>query len=124
MKTILYVAAGGSVGAVLRFLISGWVYNWLGRGFPWGTLVVNVVGSFLMGFLFFIFTERILINTDLRTAVLVGGLGAMTTFSTFSIETLNLLEGGASLLALTNIIVSVIVCVGAVWLGMWLARVV
>ena len=122
MKTILYVAAGGSIGAVLRFLMSGWVYQWLGRGFPWGTLMVNVLGSLLMGFLFFLFTERVLINPDLRTAILVGGLGALTTFSTFSIETLNLIEAGASPAALANILVSVILCVCAVWLGMWLAR--
>jgi fluoride exporter len=124
MKTLLFVALGGSIGAVSRFLISGWIYQWLGRGFPWGTLVVNVVGSFLMGFLFFLFTERLLINSDLRTAILVGGLGALTTFSTFSIETLNLIEGGANMVALTNILVSVIVCIAAVWLGMWLARMV
>jgi fluoride exporter len=124
MKTILYVAAGGSIGAVLRFLMSGWVYQWLGRGFPWGTLVVNVFGSLMMGFLFFIFTERVLINPDLRTAILVGGLGALTTFSTFSIETLNLIEGGSNPAAFANIIFSVILCICAVWLGMWLARMV
>jgi fluoride exporter len=124
MKTILFVAAGGSIGAVMRFLVSGWVYQWLGRGFPWGTLVVNVVGSLVMGFLFFLFTERILINTDLRSAILVGGLGALTTFSTFSIETLNLLEGGATSIAFANIFFSVVLSVFAVWLGMWLARMV
>ncbi|MBF0381243.1 MAG: fluoride efflux transporter CrcB [Magnetococcales bacterium] len=124
MKTILYVAIGGSVGAVLRYLISGWVYQWLGRGFPWGTLVVNVVGSFLMGFLFFLFTQRVMITLDLRIAILVGGLGSLTTFSTFSMETLNLIEGGANPIAFANIVFSVVLTVFAVWLGMWMARMV
>jgi fluoride exporter len=122
MKTILFVAAGGSVGAVLRYLISGWVYQLLGHGFPWGTLVVNAVGSLLMGMVFFLFSERIMISPDLRMAILVGCLGAFTTFSTFSIETMNLIESGANFLALLNIIVSVVLCISAVWLGMWLAR--
>ncbi|MBF0447174.1 MAG: fluoride efflux transporter CrcB [Magnetococcales bacterium] len=124
MKTLLFVAAGGSVGAVLRFLVSGWVYQWLGRDFPWGTLVVNVVGSFFMGFLFFLFTGRFLINSDLKTAILVGGLGALTTFSTFSIETLALLEAGSTFSALANAVVSVVFCVAAVWMGMWMAKMV
>jgi fluoride exporter len=124
MKTIFYVAIGGSVGAVLRYLISGWVYQWLGRSFPWGTLAVNVLGSLLMGFGFFLFTQRVLIPPDLRMAILVGGLGALTTFSTFSIETLNLIEGGASPAAFANVVLSVVLCVFAVWLGMWFARMV
>ncbi|MBF0193858.1 MAG: fluoride efflux transporter CrcB [Magnetococcales bacterium] len=124
MKTIFYVAIGGSLGAVLRYLISSWVYQWLGRGFPWGTLAVNVIGSLLMGFLFIFFTQRVIVAPDLKMAILVGGLGALTTFSTFSIETLNLIEGGASPVAFANVVVSVVLCVFAVWLGMWLARVV
>lgn len=124
MKTIIYVATGGSIGSLLRFLLTGYVYQWLGRGFPWGTLVVNVIGSLLMGFLFFMFTERVMINADLRSAILIGGLGAFSTFSTFSIETLNLIESGATILALANVLLSVILCVCAVWVGMFLARVI
>ncbi|MBF0357405.1 MAG: fluoride efflux transporter CrcB [Magnetococcales bacterium] len=122
MKTILYVAAGGSIGAVLRYLVSGWVHQLMGHGFPWGTLVVNVVGSLLMGLGYFLLTERFMVSPELRMAILVGCLGAVTTFSTFSIETMNLIESGTNLLALLNILVSVVLCLSSVWLGMWLAR--
>jgi CrcB protein len=118
----LAIAGGGAVGALARFYASSGVYRALGRDFPWGTLVVNSVGSFLMGLLFVLFLERLATSPELRSAVLVGFLGAFTTFSTFSMETLTLIEQGLPGRALLNIIASVLVCLLACWLGVLLGR--
>lgn len=80
MHQIIAIAAGGAVGAVLRFLVSNGVYRVLGRDFPYGTLAVNVLGSLLMGFFFIIFIERELGMAEWRSAILIGLLGAFTTF--------------------------------------------
>ena len=122
MNQIIAIAAGGAAGAVLRFLMSGWVYTWLGRGFPYGTLVVNVVGSLLMGLLSVLLIERLSLGPEWRAAILIGLLGGFTTFSTFSIETLNLIEAGAHAKALANAALSVMLCVGAVWVGVIAGR--
>ena len=122
MTQLLAIAAGGAAGAVLRFLMSGWVYTWLGRGFPYGTLVVNVVGSLLMGLLSALLIERLSLGPEWRAAILIGLLGGFTTFSTFSIETLNLIEAGAHAKALANAALSVVLCVGAVWVGVIAGR--
>lgn len=122
MLNILYIAVGGAVGAVMRYLVSTGVHSILGRGFPYGTLTVNVLGSFLMGFLFIFMIERSSLGPEWRALVLIGFLGAFTTFSTFSIETLNLLESGAMARALANILVSVITAIMAAWLGLILGR--
>ncbi|OUR81876.1 camphor resistance protein CrcB [Cycloclasticus sp. 46_120_T64] len=122
MTQILAIAAGGSIGAVMRYLVSTGVYSYLGRGFPYGTLVVNVLGSLLMGLLYELFLQRLAMSAELRAMLLVGFLGAFTTFSTFSIETINLIEQGYLLKAVGNILASVILCVLAAWLGLQLAR--
>ena len=113
---------GGALGAVLRYGASLSVYSLLGRGFPYGTLFVNVSGSLLMGLLSVIMLERFNIDPEWRAAVLVGVLGSFTTFSTFSIETLNLLEQGDVMRATTNIVLSVLVCLAAVWFGVLIGR--
>jgi CrcB protein len=113
---------GGAVGAVLRFLASTGVYRLLGKDFPYGTLAVNVLGSLLMGFFFIVMVERELVSAVWRSALLVGMLGAFTTFSTFSFETMALLEGGEWLKAGLNIFLSVVVCLLATWLGLSLGR--
>jgi len=116
------IAAGGAVGALFRFWVSSGVYAVAGRDFPYGTLVVNVLGSLLMGFLYIMLLERIAASTEWRSFLLIGVLGAFTTFSTFSIETLNLFEEGELARAFVNIVLSVVLCVGAAWLGIIMGR--
>ena len=122
MIQILAIAAGGAIGAVLRFLVSNGVYAVLGRNFPYGTLTVNVAGSLLMGFLMVLFLERLSLGPEWRAAILVGLLGAFTTFSTFSMETVTLLEHGRAGAALANMLLSVGLCVAATWWGLLLGR--
>ena len=116
------IASGGAIGALLRFWISNGVYSFMGRDFPYGTLVVNVLGSFAMGIGFIFLVERAALAPEWRAFLLVGLLGALTTFSTFSIETLSLIESGALTKAAINMVGSVLVCVVAVWGGVLLAR--
>ena len=122
MKALIFIAMGGAIGAVLRYGASLSVYSLLGRGFPYGTLFVNVTGSLLMGLLGVMMLERFNIGPEWRAAVLVGVLGSFTTFSTFSIETLNLLEQGDVMRAVANIVLSVLVCLAAVWFGVLIGR--
>jgi fluoride exporter len=122
MLQIIVIAVGGALGSLARYGMSNGVYALLGRGFPWGTLAVNVLGSFLMGLLFVLFLERMTLAPEWRAAVLIGFLGAFTTFSTFSIETLNLLEEGAILGAFLNMVISVWLCVLFCWAGVILGR--
>ena len=122
MLQILAIAGGGALGALARFWMSTGIYGLLGKSFPWGTLAVNVLGSFVMGLLFVLFIERLAAAPEWRAAVLVGFLGAFTTFSTFSNETLTLMEGGFLLKALLNVSVSVLVCLLACWIGVILGR--
>jgi len=119
---ILAIAGGGALGALGRFWLSTGVYRLLGRDLPWGTLVVNVLGSFLMGLLFVLFIERSTAGPELRAAVLVGFLGAFTTFSTFSVETLLLIEAGYLGRAFLNLWMSVLACLSACWVGFLLGR--
>jgi CrcB protein len=122
MLQILAIAGGGALGAMARFGVSTGVYRWLGRDFPWGTLTVNGLGSFAMGLLFVLLLERALLAPELRAAVLIGFLGSFTTFSTFSLETLTLIEQGEAVRALLNVLGSVLLCLGACWAGIIAAR--
>ncbi len=122
MNQLLAIAAGGAIGSVLRFLMSSGVYAIAGRSFPYGTLAVNVVGSLLMGLLTVVLIERLSLGPEWRAAILIGVLGGFTTFSSFSIETLNLIEAGAHIKAIVNVLLSVVVCVGATWVGVVIGR--
>ena len=122
MNQLLAIAAGGAVGSVLRFLMSSWVYSIAGRVFPYGTLAVNVVGSLLMGLLTVVLIERMSLGPEWRAAILLGVLGGFTTFSTFSIETLALIDTGEHLKAVSNMVLSLLLCVGGCWLGVVVGR--
>ena len=122
MSQLVYIAAGGATGALMRYWMSNGIYAILGRGFPYGTLTVNVVGSLLMGFCYVFMIERMDVSAEWRAALMIGLLGAFTTFSTFSIETLNLLESGEQLKAALNILLSVTLCIIGCWVGMIVGR--
>lgn len=122
MLQLAAIAGAGAIGALMRFWMSGWVYGLFGRDFPYGTLAVNVAGSLLMGVSFVLLVERLGSAPEWRALVMIGFLGAFTTFSTFSLETVQLLEGGAVGRAMINVITSVVLCVGAAWLGIVLGR--
>ena len=123
MNQLISIALGGAFGAVIRFLMSAGLYQWLGRGFPYGTLAVNLVGSFLIGLLTeALILQRIAIAVEYRAAILIGFIGAFTTFSTFSLETIYLLEQGNLSKAGLNVLLSVLGCLIAVWLGLLLGR--
>ena len=119
---MLAVAVGGACGALLRWWIAQGVYALLGRGFPFGTLVVNVSGSLAMGVVYVVFFERYDIAPEWRAALVVGLLGAFTTFSTFSMDTLLLIEQGEHARAGLNVVLSVVLCLAGGWLGMAAAR--
>lgn len=119
---VFAIAIGGAFGAVFRYGMSNGVHSFLGRGFPYGTLSVNVLGSLLMGFLYILFLDRITVSAEWRAVFQIGLLGAFTTFSTFSIETLLLLENGEAIKAGLNIFLSIGVCLLAAWLGMLVGR--
>ena len=120
--TFVYLAIFAIIGAFARYGQSILVQKLMGRAFPFGTLSINVLGSFLMGFLFFATLERIHISPELRTGILTGGLGAYTTFSTFSLETLNLLENGEMVKAGLYVGGSVVLSIAAVIFGAYLSR--
>jgi CrcB protein len=122
VQQLLAIAGGGALGAIFRFGMSNGIYRLLGRDFPYGTMLVNVLGSLLMGFFFVVLVERMAVSVEWRAGILVGLLGAFTTFSTFSFETLALFDAGAPIKALVNILASVVLCIAATWLGVSLGR--
>ena len=122
MRQLLAIAAGGGVGALLRYWVSTGAHALLGRGFPYGTLTVNVLGSLMMGFLYVWLLDRVITGPMVRAFLLIGLLGGFTTFSTFSIESLNLIEAGHIVKAFANVLLSVTVCITAAGLGVLIAR--
>jgi CrcB protein len=122
MQTVLLVAFFGALGCVSRYFMSGWVYNLLGRGAPYGTFAVNVLGAFCIGLLMEFSMRSTLMPAALRTGLTIGFLGGLTTFSTFSYETFRLIEDGEFFIASANILASVLACLLFTWLGILAGR--
>lgn len=122
MHHYLAIALGGALGSVLRFALNEAISNRFGRAFPWGTLSINVVGSFLIGVLVVLLLERWEVSPAVRLGLMVGVLGGFTTFSSFSLEVVNLMQNGAFLRAMTYVAASVTSCILAAAAGIYLAR--
>lgn len=122
MDKLIVVAVGGAFGAIARYWLGGWINSRLPMQFPLGTFVINVTGSFMIGFFLTLISQRLTIHPNWRMLVAVGFVGAYTTFSTFEYETLKLIEEGNIPSAALNIILSVILGFIAVWLGVVAAR--
>ena len=119
MKHIALIAIAGAAGAVARFALVNLIG---GKSFPWGTLTVNIIGSFLMGAAYIIIVENSFISPDMKPLFMTGFLGAFTTFSAFSLEAWELLDRGEALQALTYVAGSVIFCLIAVMVGVFITR--
>jgi fluoride exporter len=123
MEAYIWVAVGGAIGTIGRYWLSGVVASLAGETFPWGTLVINVSGSFVIGF-FAALTGpdgRVFVGSNARQFVMIGLCGGFTTFSSFSLQTLNLMNDGEWFRAGGNIVLSVVLCLVAVWAGYVLA---
>jgi CrcB protein len=122
MARFLLVCLGGAIGSGARFALSLWIRALLGAGFPYGTLAVNVLGSFLLGMLMRVGLGSELLSPAARLTLGTGVMGGFTTYSSFNYETLQLLEDGALVLALLNVAVTVASCLVAGWLGLSMGR--
>lgn len=124
MIKILLVALGGGIGATTRYLVSDWAAQRYGSHFPYGTLIVNLVGCFIIGLFMQLVTDRIIVNPYWRLLITVGFVGGLTTFSSFSYETLELLNEGDMPFAIYNIASNVLFGLLATWMGITIAKVV
>jgi fluoride exporter len=122
MQKILLIGLAGLVGTLCRYWLSGLVARQYGETFPWGTLVVNVLGCFLAGSLFYLMEERFLVSPTLRTVILIGLLGGFTTFSSFGLQTFTLLREGEFALAALNVTLSNFLGLLMLWLGYSLVK--
>ncbi|NLS14801.1 fluoride efflux transporter CrcB [Vibrio sp. SM6] len=122
MVVLSYIAIGGAFGACSRYLISELCIALFGRGFPYGTLTVNVVGSFVMGVLVAAFENELLASDPWRQIIGLGFLGALTTFSTFSMDNILMLQQGAFIKLAANIVLNVILSITACWIGFQLIK--
>ena len=119
---LLYIGLFGGLGCVSRYLLTFWTQQLMGRNFPYGTLMVNVSGSFLLGMLLTLGVRQFPVSEELRLGLSVGFLGGFTTFSTFSYQTLMLMEEGSYWSAGANILFSLLLCLAGVFAGMLVAR--
>jgi CrcB protein len=123
MNAILLVASGGAIGSVARYLVGAGMARAFGVSFPYGTLAVNVIGGFLMGLFIELLARRFEGSPELRLFIAIGILGGFTTFSSFSLDVVVLWERGELATALFYVLASVILSIGAVFFGLWLARI-
>ncbi len=112
-----FIAIGGAFGACSRYLISEWCVAMFGRGFPYGTLTVNILGSFIMGSLIAMFESELLATEPWRQVIGLGFLGALTTFSTFSMDNVLLMQQGAFVKMGLNVLLNVAISISAAWAG-------
>ena len=122
MNKIILIGLGGLIGTLLRYGLSGLVARNYGETFPWGTMVVNILGCFLAGAMFNLTQERFLVNPTVRTVILIGLLGGFTTFSSFGLQTFTLLRDGEFSLAILNVAVSNVLGLLMVWAGYGLVK--
>jgi CrcB protein len=122
MWRVVFIGLAGLVGTLGRYWLSGLAARRFGETFPVGTLLVNVLGCFLAGFLLYLMQERLLVNQTVRTVVLIGFLGGFTTFSSFGLQTFTLIRDSEFAFAALNIVVSNLVGLLMVWVGYTLAR--
>ena len=122
MINYLVVSAGAAIGGALRYGISSFIQKHISVIFPYGTLVVNIVGSFILGFIMFYLNEKELIGNELRLFLTIGFCGGFTTFSTFSYETLNLFLETEYLLAIYNVLLNVVLCLIGIYLAYLLSK--
>ncbi|WP_112811815.1 fluoride efflux transporter CrcB [Ensifer sp.] len=122
MSNLLLVGAGGAIGSMARYLIGLWTLQRFGPGFPWGTLGVNITGSFLIGLLAELIMRKFGASADMRLFLITGVLGGYTTFSAFSLDAITLFERGDTVLAITYIAASVVLSILAVFAGLALMR--
>ncbi|MDH3974780.1 MAG: fluoride efflux transporter CrcB [Deltaproteobacteria bacterium] len=123
MQQLLYIGIAGFFGALARYLLSGWTTSVVDGRFPLGTMTVNVLGSLFLGFLYTLSVERLVLPPELKVALTVGFLGAFTTFSTFSLETYNLIREGSIFLSIVNIILNMSLGLAAVIAGVSAAKI-
>lgn len=116
------VAVGGALGAIARYAVSTWIFQVSSHKFPYATLTVNVLGSFLMGILFVVIIERSALPVEMRSLWMIGFLGAFTTFSTFSLDALGLWQNGHLFMALLYVLATVVLCLLAISSSIWLTR--
>lgn len=122
MERVLLIALGGAIGTVLRYLTSGLAVKWLGVDFPYGTLMVNLVGSFLIGVIHQLGTESLVLSDDVRWFLTTGVMGGLTTYSAFSYETVRLMEAQAWTEAWLNVLVTTVACLTLCFLGIAAGR--
>jgi CrcB protein len=118
----IFIALGGATGACLRYFLSQLMLQWFGKGFPFGTLLVNIMGSFSLGFLYSLLEQGQLEAALWRTTIGIGFLGALTTFSTFSVDTLMLFQQGLWFKGAINVTLNILCCLFAAWLGTQLVK--
>ena len=124
MARFLWICLGGAVGTGARYLLSGWLLRTAGPGFPWGTLAVNVLGSFLLGLIMQVAVATDLLPPTLRLTLTTGVMGGFTTYSTFNYETLQYLQQNDWLMGALNLAVTVVACLAAGALGLLAGRMV
>jgi len=119
---LVYIGLFGAMGCLARYFVSGWTYDLVGRSLPYGTLAVNILGSFLLGLVMEGSLRSSLLSPEVRMGIGIGFMGGFTTFSTFSLETWRLIEDGSFFQAGANILLNVLICVVFAALGIFLAR--